>query len=201
MSVNTAERGFFFVRHGQTDANRDGIRSGGDCDTSLTELGRGQARIAADTLHSTGVKPSMIVTAPLSRTLETAELMKDRLGLKIQVESGLLERQLGEWNGLSVVATQPSLTAGETPPGGESNVEFQSRILSAFRRLTPLYPGWPLIVSSRGVARILLEHAGHENSAPLENGAILRVFLADTGNRHDFEVVAIHHIHPRIATA
>ena len=201
MIGKTADLGFFFVRHGQTYANRDGIRSGGDSDTRLTALGRDQARIVAETLHSVGARPGMIVTAPLSRTLESAELLKDRLGRKVHVEDGLLERQLGEWNGLSVAATQLPLIAGETPPGGESNIQFQTRILSAFRRLGPLYPDWPLIVSSRGVARILLEHAGHENSAPLANGAILRVVLANTGNQADFDVAEIHCIRPRTTTA
>ena len=33
----------------------------------------------------------------------------------------------------------------------------------------PLYARWPLIVSSRGVARILVEHAGRESAATLPN--------------------------------
>ena len=193
--------GFYFVRHGQTDANRDGVRSGGDSDTRLTELGRDQTRLAAEALHGIGTRPRMIVTAPLSRTLETAEILSDRLEVKIQVESGLLERRLGEWNGLSVVATQSALSAGETPPGGESSVQFRARILSTFGRLRPLFSGWPLIVSSRGVARILLEHAGYRSPVPLMNCAVLRVFLASAGSQGDFEIAAIHHVHPRIVTA
>lgn len=201
MNGKAAEFGFFFVRHGQTDANREGIRSVGESNARLTELGRDQALIAAETLQNIGVTSSMIVTPPLSRTLETAELLKDRLGLKVHVEPALLERQHGKWNGLSADATRLPLTAGETPPEGESDLRFQTRIQSAFRRLGPLYPGWPLIVSSRGVARILLEHAGHGNAAPLANGTILRVVLANTGHQTDFEIVAVHYIHPQIVTA
>ncbi len=201
MILKAAELGFYFVRHGQTDANRDGVRSGGDGDARLTDLGRDQARAVAEALQGIRARPGMIITAPLSHTLETAGLLKERLGLRIQVESGLLERRLGKWNGRCVAATQLALTTGATPPGGESDVQFQNRILSAFRRIGPLYPNWPLIVSSRGVARILLEHGGHKYSAPLENGAILRVFLANTGNRADFDVVGIHYVHPQIAIA
>ena len=201
MNGEAAELGFIFVRHGQTDASREGIRSGGDGDARLTELGRDQALIAAETLQSIGVTSSMIVTPPLSRTLETAELLKDRLALKVHVEPALLERQHGKRNGLSADATRLRLTAGDTPPEGESDVRFRTRILSAFRRLGPLYPGWPLIVSSCSVARILLEHAGHRNAAPLANGTILRVLLANPGNQTDFDIVAVHYIHPQIATA
>ena len=186
------ETGFFFVRHGQTAANRDGIRSGGDSDTRLTELGRAQAREAGAALRELGVTPSLILTAPLSRTLETAGLLNAGLGLKVVVERGLLERRLGEWNGLSVEETQPPLAAGETPPGGESNDLFQNRVLAAFRGFAAFYPGWPLIVSSRGVARILLEQAGHEGAASLPNGAILRVAVADPVA--GFEVAGIDYL-------
>ena len=94
-------------------------------------------------------------------------------------------------------ATQPPLAAGETPPGGESDAAFRARVLAAFRALGPLYARWPLVVSSRGVARILLEHAGRDGAATLPNGAILRVTLADSGGDGDFAVTGIDHLEPR----
>lgn len=190
------EPGFFFIRHGQTDANRDGIRSGGDSDTHLTALGRTQARMAGATVQRLGLTPSLIITAPLSRTLETTELLNARLGLEVLVESDLIERRLGEWNGLSVETTQPPLSAGETPPGGESNALFRTRVLDVFRSLTPHYPRWPLVVSSRGVARILLEHAGEEGAALLPNGALLRVTVAEDHDGVSFRVEGIDYLDP-----
>ena len=179
MTGETPESGFFFIRHGQTVANRDGLRSGSECDTHLTELGRDQARKAGLALSRIGATPSLILTPPLSRTIETAELLNTQLGIEIRTEPGLMERRLGAWNGQSVEATQAPLAAGKTPPGGESNAVFQARVLAAFRALAPLYVRSPLIVSSRGVARVLMEHAGHESAVPLPNAAILRVTLAD----------------------
>ena len=196
MTGNLPESGFFFVRHGQTAANRDGIRSGGDSDTRLTELGRTQAREVSATLQSLGVTPRLILTAPLSRTMETAELLNAPWGVEVRLESGLLERRLGEWNGLGVEETQPSLAAGETPPGGESNTLFHTRVLAAFRELAPHYSRWPLIVSSRGVARVLMEHAGRDGAASLSNGAILRVSLADPDDGVGFEVAGIDYLRP-----
>ena len=46
MIDKACESRFFFIRHGQTVANRDGVRSGAESDTLLTELGREQARRA-----------------------------------------------------------------------------------------------------------------------------------------------------------
>ena len=200
MTDGIPESGFFFIRHGQTAANRDGVRSGGESDTHLTELGREQARGVGLALIRLGVTLGVIVSSPLSRTIETAQFLNARLGLEIRMEPGLLERRLGAWNGRCVEATQPLLAAGETPPGGESNAVFRDRVLAAFRGLAPLYAQWPLIVSSRGVARILMEHAGREGAATLPNGAILRVTLANSGSAGDFEVAGVDHLDPRPET-
>ena len=196
MIDEACESGFFFIRHGQTVANRDGVRSGAESDTHLTELGREQARRAGLVLDRFGVRPGLILPSPLSRTIETAELLNARLGLEMRIEPGLIERRLGTWNGRSVEETQPLLAAGRTPPGGESSAGFTARVLAAFRGLAPLYARWPLIVSSRGVARVLMEHAGHEGAPTVPNCAILRVTLADSGRPGDFEVAGLAPVEP-----
>ena len=201
MTDGARKPGFFFIRHGQTAANRDGLRSGGESDTPLTELGREQAREAGLTLHRLGLTPGLILSSPLSRTIETARLLNVRLGLEVRMVSGLIERRLGAWNGRSVEATRLPLAAGETPPGGESDAVFRARVLAAFRALAPLYARWPLIVSSRGVARILMEHAGRESAATLPNGTILRVTLTDPDSPGDFEVAGIRPVEPRAESA
>ncbi len=196
MSDGAAGPGFFFLRHGQTAANRDGVRSGAESDTRLTALGRRQARTAGRVLDGLGVTPGLILCSPLSRTLETAHLVNARPGLEIRVEAGLLERRLGAWNGRGVEETRIPLAAGETPPGGESDATFRTRVLAAFRGLAPLYARWPLIVSSRGVARILMEQAGRSDAAILANGAILRVTLAAADPACDIAVVDVAELAP-----
>ena len=195
MVANLSESGLFFIRHGQTDANRDGILSGGDSDVHLTGPGRDQARKAGTVMQRLDPTPGLIITAPLSRTLETTEILNIQMGLDVTVEPGLVERQLGEWNGLSVEAKEPLLTSGVTPHGGEPNDLFRIRVLNVFRRLMPHYLRWPLLVSSRGVARILLEHAGRDRAITLSNGAILRVTVAPADDGDNFQVGKIDCIH------
>ena len=77
------------------------------------------------------------------------------------------------------------------------SVSFKARVLAAFRGLAPLYARWPLIVSSRGVARVLMEHAGREGAATVPNCAILRVTLADPGGGEDFVAAGIDRLEPR----
>lgn len=192
--------GFFFLRHGQTTANRDGVRSGAESDTRMTELGREQVLAAGRILHDLDLTPGLILCSPLSRTIETAQLINARLDLEIRIEPVLVERRLGDWNGRSVEQTRIPLAAGETPPGGESNAVFKARVLAAFRGLAPLCARWPLIVSSRGVARILMEQAGRGDAATLANGAILRVTLAGTDHAGDIAVAEIAALAPRRGT-
>ena len=109
----------------------------------------------------------------------------------MRIEPELIERRLGSWNGRSIEETQPLLAAGRTPPGGESSARFAARGLAAFRGLAPLYVRWPLIVSSRGVARVLMEHGGCEDAAVVPNCTILRVTLADSDGGEDFVVAGI----------
>ena len=109
----------------------------------------------------------------------------------MRIEPGLIERRLGSWNGRSIEETQPLLAAGRTPPGGESSAKFTARVFAAFRGLAPLYARWPLIVSSRGVARVLMEHGGCEDAATVPNCTILRVTLADSDGGEDFVVAGI----------
>ena len=185
--------GLFFLRHGQTTANRDGLRSGGECDPPLTRLGREQARDTGVRLRMLGVAPGLIVSSPLSRTLETAAILNAGMNLEMKVEPALIERRLGDWNGRSVEATQSLLASGATPPGGESDAAFRTRALSAFRDMAPLYARWPLIVSSSGVARILIERAGRGAVYGLPNGSVLRVSLADP---EAFEIADLRRLHP-----
>ena len=187
------ECGFYFIRHGETTANRDGVRSGGDADPVLTPLGQEQACKVLKFLRLTDLAPGLIITSPLQRTLETVRILNSNSRLDVLEEDGLKERRLGAWNGRSVDETQPLLTAGETPPGGESAPEFRDRILRVFHKFVPLYPRWPLIVASRGIARIVFERAESETT-DLANCSLLRITLAST---ESFKISEIEHLFPK----
>lgn len=165
--------GFFFVRHGETTANAAGVRSGGDSDPPLTDTGRAQAAEARAALVDAGAALGLIYCAPLDRTMETARIIGHEAELRS--EPALAERRLGGWNGRSVAETQPLIVAGETPPGGEDDASFRARALGGFEGIGPEMAHWPLIVSSRGVSRILLEHAGFPRGRALPNGAVIAV--------------------------
>ena len=150
-----------FVRHGATAPNEAELRCGGDLDVPLSELGRAQAREAGDRVGLLRPPVGLIVTSDLRRTRETAAIISQRLGgVPVIVDPGFDERRLGGWNLRSFDETRSWLGCGLTPPGGESNPEFRRRVGAAMQRMLPRLGERPLLVASRGVARVLGELTG-----------------------------------------
>jgi probable phosphoglycerate mutase len=71
---------FALVRHGQTDWNVAG-RIQGSSDVPLNDTGRAQARDAGRRLAASGIPWELVVSSPLARAAETADLIAEQLGL------------------------------------------------------------------------------------------------------------------------
>ncbi len=171
--------GFYFVRHGQTAANRAGIRSGSESDAKLTTYGCKQSHsVARRLLASPYPPPGLIIAANMSRTLNTVRIIRSHLNLRFFVRNGFMERRLGQWNFKSVDATKPMLQMGWTPPGGESEWAFRTRAWNAFENLSHFYPRWPLVVSSQGVGRILFTKIGVNLGGNVMNGQLFYILLS-----------------------
>jgi phosphohistidine phosphatase len=67
----------YLLRHGIAE-DRDG--GGPDADRRLTEEGRDKLRRILERAHAAGVQPSLILSSPLRRALETAEIAAHALG-------------------------------------------------------------------------------------------------------------------------
>ena len=150
-----------FMRHGATAPNLAGLRCGGDLDAPLTEIGRRQAVQGALRMHELRLPLGLIVSSGLQRSRETAQIVSRVLqGVATLVIPEFAERALGEWNLRTLAETEAALVEGLTPPGGESRAEFFERIAGAVQALLPRLPERPLLVGSKGVARVLRELTG-----------------------------------------
>ena len=89
----------YLVRHGQNEDNAEGVLNG-HRDRPLTDLGREQARTVADRLTDKGI--TTIYASPLARARETAWIIGGRLGLAVQTEPDLIERDFGSMTGKPV---------------------------------------------------------------------------------------------------
>ncbi|MDR2524394.1 MAG: histidine phosphatase family protein [Candidatus Nomurabacteria bacterium] len=72
----------YFVRHGESVSNRDGILAGG-MDFPLTEDGVIQVAMVADEMSRLGIRFEKIFTSPLSRALDTAKIIAEKCEISI----------------------------------------------------------------------------------------------------------------------
>jgi probable phosphoglycerate mutase len=170
------------LRHGETvhTVEKRFSGAGGD-DPVLNDRGVDQARRAAEVLRGRGV--SAIVSSPLKRTRQTAEIAGETLGLSVRVVDDLAECNFGEWDGLTFTDVREQwpdeLAAwlGSTsvaPPGGESFDSVERRVLRARDQIIARHPrGTVLVVTHVTPIKTLVRAA---LSAPAD--ALFRMELA-----------------------
>lgn len=169
-----------YIRHGLTGPNLAHVRCGGDLDVPLIDQGREQAVEAARALAHLDPPIGLIISSDLRRTRETARIIAAELRtVEIQIVPAFAERRLGEWNLLGIEETQPWLDAGIDPPGGETGIEFTQRVARALYSVKPLLHLQPLLVGSKGVARVMGSMVGLPRRLDLGNAQIAEFKLAE----------------------
>jgi probable phosphoglycerate mutase len=123
------------IRHGENDYVKEDRLPGRLPGIHLNEHGREQAAALADTLKKLPLRA--VYASPLERAVETATPLAQALGLQLQLRPGLLDTDVGEWQGRlfkklrrlplwKQVQEQP---AEVRFPGGESFLELQQRLV------------------------------------------------------------------------
>ena len=128
-----------FIRHGETDYNRQ-HRLQGALPVPLNETGRAQARAVADYLMDAGI--GALYSSPMSRALETAQIIGARLKLPPLEDARLGEIAFGDFEGLTQSAAAErhpeayhrwqSGYLAYPVPGGESRLDVSRRMRAAF---------------------------------------------------------------------
>jgi alpha-ribazole phosphatase len=155
-----SETTFYFVRHGESEANRD-RRFSGRLDSPLTDRGRQQAAALADALD--GVPFDRIIATPLSRSLDTALAIAGRRKMPVDVVTDLVEIDVGDRTG-STFDEVKGLPDWKDDgfvawPGGESLQQVLERALRAIGRIHRESPdATVLVIGHGGVTRILASH-------------------------------------------
>lgn len=163
--------GFWFLRHGETDWNAQGL-SQGNVDIPLNRVGHAQAERAALTLKDVPI--ATIVASPLSRARVTAEIVAGTLGLPVEIDDGLREVAFGEQEGKPMGDWYDDWIRGDyTPPGGEPFAELLARAVAAINRCTAR-PGPVLVVAHGALFRALRLAFGHEPNVRTPNALPIR---------------------------
>jgi probable phosphoglycerate mutase len=186
---------FYFVRHGVTEVNFKGLRCGGDLDVPLMDVGCDQAYLLAKQIHRMELGIGIIVAGSLIRTRQTASIISGVLGnIPVEIEPLINERHLGQWNNRPIHETEEALKNNEPPPGGEAEEVFESRVSRALDRLRPYHDRRPLLVSSKGVGRVMNQLLGGEGRMQVGNGEVVEFALAPHAGRIELHVSRPHQV-------
>jgi ribonuclease H / adenosylcobalamin/alpha-ribazole phosphatase len=167
------------LRHGQTEHTPE-RRFSGSSDLPLSELGRAEAKAAAQHLADRGI--DVVVSSPLQRCRETAAAAAEVLGLEVSVDQDLRELDFGEWEGMTgdeARARNPLAVRrffGATDvraPGGESIADVSARVARARERILREHAGKTVLVVSHVTPIKLMLAAGLD----VGEQVVHRVFL------------------------
>ena len=123
----------YLIRHGESVCNVQ----------RMTELGCRQAREVGEKLRGEDI--SRCVSSPLIRAAETARLALWDRDIPIELDDGLMEQDMGEWENVSfdnMLKEQPELLGAmlgdwttTTPPGGEPFTHLKARVQEVLERV------------------------------------------------------------------
>ena len=150
---------FVLVRHGVTDHTIDKRFSGGlaSSNPGLNDEGRAQVRATAEWLAPVAEGLDAVVTSPVRRTRESAEILGEVLGFEVDVEEGLAEMEFGAWDGLTYTEVRDKFpdevrtwlgNLDHAPGGGESFREVEKRVLAGRDRLLEEHDGRTVLLVS-----------------------------------------------------
>ena len=158
------------LRHGEVAG---GPRFRGSTDDPLTV--RGWYQMEASVLEA-GTWQA-VVTSPLRRCIDFAQLLARRLTLPLTVDARLREIHFGQWEGRSaaeIADLDPDALAQFwhrptqfTPPAAESFACFSRRVLAAWRELTLRPESTLLVITHAGPIRVILCHTQCQPMAQL----------------------------------
>ncbi|XAS63746.1 histidine phosphatase family protein [Pseudarthrobacter sp. So.54] len=162
---------FALVRHGQTDWNAQ-RRLQGSTDIPLNDVGRGQAHDAVAVLAGYGW--DAIVSSPLSRAAETADLIAAGLGLTVTRRvPQLTERCFGPAEGMQ---NGPELDALRIPGGfrgAEEEDGAAKRGLTSLEALAGEFRGRRVLVVTHGsLLRVSLSLATGRALPSIDNAVL-----------------------------
>ena len=154
----------YLVRHGATQLTAEDRFSGAE-GVELSEEGRHQASRLSERLAHDAI--TAVYSSPLSRTVETAEILARPHGLPLVRRDGLREITHGRWEGLTRREVEEryaeEYAAWEADPftfapeGGESGLVVLARALPVIREIVVSHQGAAvLVVSHKATLRLVL---------------------------------------------
>lgn len=170
----------YFVRHGQTDANKNNLMQG-HLDVPLNQNGIEQAYRAKEGLAN--VKIDKIYSSPLIRAYKTASIINENYNLQITTDDRLKEFDCGEAQGQYIKTWEEEkrnlFFASPELFGAESWDAFYNRVVSFLKEIESDDKDI-LIVSHSGVFRNIYRYIYnlkevHFDLLTIKNASIIKI--------------------------
>lgn len=152
------KKSFYFVRHGETDYNRNYLCAGSQIDAPLNQTGKHQAKSLREKINSLPI--NKVICSPLKRTIQTANFATPH---PLIIEHDIRECDLGDFEGKSVpdFIRYIETTSTNIPfPNGESRNDVAKRVVAVINKFLLLHGDNLLFVSHGMVYWSLLETTG-----------------------------------------
>ena len=168
LDVPSLKNRYYGFRHGESRANVEGIIVSrpelGTVKYGLSEKGRRQVEKSASELQ-TATGDVLVVSSDFRRTLETAEIIRSRLGVApVRIDTRLRERFFGEWDGAcylhySDAWQKDEIDPDQEPGGAESANAVRCRMVEVIEELDFEFAGYDIILVSHGDPLRMLQSA------------------------------------------
>lgn len=180
-----------FIRHGQTDVNKDNRLQGSKIDAELNDYGREYAKKAAENFDESEF--DAVYSSPMKRAVETAKIFTK--GKKeINLDDRLLEFDFGDWDGMKMDEIGEKYPDVVDPWGkvnrhyvkysknGENYEDFDKRCGEFLDEMYRKYPDKKVLVVAHG--RLIRMMAAHY----LTNGDMDKIDTPDNSALTKFSV-------------
>ena len=170
------------VRHGETTGDIED-RYGSWYDDDLTELGASQLQETASKLS--GELFEKTFSSPLKRAMQSATIINAALHTEMVVCEGLKERNYGLLGGLTkeqAILDYPEAVElhkdpANTDPEGESQNDFNQRVLETFKEITSQKYETIVIVSHGGPIKVILKNLNYPLPPRIGDGEIIEIAI------------------------
>ena len=167
-------RRIFLIRHGETEANSNGLMQGSRLHSELSAKGHNQAQAVGDLLVNTNI--GLICTSALHRTIQTASYISTTNRRLLHLHE-LNEMDYGaDWDGKPIKTVLTEIRSlsknwamgnieSACPNGGESPKDVLSRAIEGFRKIAEhsnkycTYEEVTVVVAHNFVNKIFLCHS------------------------------------------
>jgi probable phosphomutase (TIGR03848 family) len=182
------------IRHGENDFTKKHKLAGYTPNVHLNERGQSQAQALTDALKEVPIKA--IYSSPLERAVETATPIAAARGLEVQLEAGLLETDVGKWQGRSLAALRLQkawkIVQGAPSraqfPEGETFYECQARIVAALDSIARKYKPQHIIACvfhadpiKLAVAHYIGLPLDHFQRLSCDTGSLSALYVSESG--------------------